>query len=480
MAERIRGPRAIVGIRRRAVEVHTGAWERQYRAYFNGLSRRYMASHPGGKSWEPVFHVKQSGFWGQEASILRGLLNQQYADMTQTVWTDVVGAQVGRALDFDLNARGVRSVLSNVATRVTQINGASQEMIAQRVASEIERGSNPDVLERSVRDLLQGWGESGSRAHVIALTESGNAYNLAATNGYRESGLVEMVQVYDGPDCGWTEHDDPDLADGSTRTLEEADLYPLSHPHCQRAFGPVVLTEGEAQAAGIEAGDAAVQEEDALQVDDSGLSQDLPEPTLSRDEQIQVQGERIRDIPDHEVGIAVDQDGRVIVDKLGSGPRGNYAGSVDFTEQELQAMRGQTLIHNHPGAYQEGWERSGAFSPQDLLLAHEYQIGEMRVVGKGVDYIARVPTNIPRGTLQRIIERADSRVRSETYDWIAAQKAEARAAASVGGHFDMIAYGRAEKAIYSAASQDHWHKAWEYVSRDVPGFHYERILHGRG
>ena len=52
-----------------------------------------------------------------------------------------------------------------------------------------------------------------------------------------------MVQVYDGPECGWTEHDDPDLADGSLRTLEEADEYPLSHPHCQRAFGPVVLTE---------------------------------------------------------------------------------------------------------------------------------------------------------------------------------------------------------------------------------------------
>lgn len=257
MAERIRGPRAVVGIRRRAVETYTAVWERQYRHYFSGMGRRYMASHPSGKSWDAgVFHVKQSGFWGGEEKILRQMLNQQYADMTKTVWSDVVSAQVGTKLDFDLNARGVQAVMGQVATRVTQINEASQRMIADRVQSEIERGSNADVLEKSVRDLLQSWGETGGRAHIISLTESGNAYNLAATNGYRESGLVEQVQVYDGPDCGWTEHDDPDLADGSVRTLEEADLYPLSHPHCQRAFGPVVLTEEEAQAAGLDPGSA--------------------------------------------------------------------------------------------------------------------------------------------------------------------------------------------------------------------------------
>ena len=222
----------------------TAAWEVQLRAYFRGFQRRYMAAHPGGKGAdEAMFHVKQSGFWASERERLRQILNQQYLAMTQTVWSDVVSTQVGRAVSFDLNARGVERIVGRVGTRVTQITSASQRLIAERVEAGIAANANTDRLEESVRSLLRSWGESGGRAHIIALTESGNAYNMAATEGYRESGIVEMVQVYDGPDCGWTEHDDPDLADGSTRTLDEADEYPLSHPHCQRAFGPVVLTE---------------------------------------------------------------------------------------------------------------------------------------------------------------------------------------------------------------------------------------------
>lgn len=250
MAEPIRGPRAIVGIRRRTVEVATAAWEREWRTYFRGLERRFLAyarSHiRRAKGWkdEATADLDVDGFdWSGEETDLRRMLNQQYAAMTETVWTEVVGRQVGARMDFNLNARGVQRVLKRVATRVTMIDKASQEMIARRVAYEVSASSNADRLEAGLRDLLRSWGETGGRAHIIAMTESANAYNQAAVEGYRESGLVEEVEVYDGPDCGWTEHDDPDLADGSVRTLEEAQAYPEAHPHCQRAFGPVVLRE---------------------------------------------------------------------------------------------------------------------------------------------------------------------------------------------------------------------------------------------
>lgn len=255
MAERIRGPRAIVGIRRRTVDVATASWEVDWRRYFQGLERRYMAAFR--KAAPGTFHVKQgpgSSWWSGEVAVMRELLNQQYAQMTETVWTDVVSAQVGRKIDFDLNARGVERILDKVGTRITAMADASQRAIASRVDAGIAAGASTDRIEAGVRDLLRGWGETGGRAHIIALTETGNAYNLAATEGYRESGLVDKVQVYDGPECGWTEHDDPDMADGSVRTLEEAEEYPLSHPHCQRAFAPVVLTEEEAQAADLQPG----------------------------------------------------------------------------------------------------------------------------------------------------------------------------------------------------------------------------------
>lgn len=245
-AERIVGPRAVVGVRRRLIEAAVPRWEKDYQAYF----RKIAASVKGAKALDPTAMAAAAGYLravgGPESKrLLKSALDLQYAAMTEVVWEEVVGAQVGRALAFDLSARGVERILDKVGTRVTGITESSQRMIAERTAAEIERGSNADVLEKSLQDLLRSWGEDGGRAHIIALTESGNAYNLAATEGYRESGLVERVQVYDGPDCGWEEHDDPDLADGSTRTLDEAEEFPLSHPHCQRAFGPVVLTEEE-------------------------------------------------------------------------------------------------------------------------------------------------------------------------------------------------------------------------------------------
>jgi len=255
-AERIVGPRAVVGVRRRAVEVSIRAATPDLQRYFRHLETAILGGRKAASPSDTETMVRSlyrstiaaTGGSSVLTRELKGILDKQYLSMTQTVWEDVVGAQIGRRLDFDLNARGVERILEKVGTRITQINEASQRMIATRVEAEIRAGSNADRLEERLGDLLRSWGEDGGRAHIIALTESGFAYNYAATEGYRESGIVEMVQVYDGPECGWTEHDDPDLADGSTRTLDEADEYPLAHPHCQRAFGPVVLREEEAPA----------------------------------------------------------------------------------------------------------------------------------------------------------------------------------------------------------------------------------------
>lgn len=50
------------------------------------------------------------------------------------------------------------------------------------------------------------------------------------------------MPIFDGDDCGWTEHEDPELASGSVRTLDEAEEWPLSRPNCVRAWAPAVET----------------------------------------------------------------------------------------------------------------------------------------------------------------------------------------------------------------------------------------------
>lgn len=71
---------------------------------------------------------------------------------------------------------------------------------------------------------------------TIVDTAASIAHNAGRLAGWPDVGTWE---ISDGPDCGWTTHDDPDLADGSTRTREEVEAYPIAHPRCQRVVWPV-------------------------------------------------------------------------------------------------------------------------------------------------------------------------------------------------------------------------------------------------
>lgn len=262
MAERVRGPRGIVGVRARLVDRGVRSLQPRLRRYFLGLERRIVA----GKSSRLAVLLKDDLLqvpdidWRQEDRLLTDLLRGHYDTIGEATF-GIVSDQVGATVDWNLSRRNIRAILSDVAVRVTDINEVSRDRIRSLVLSEIERGSNADRLESQLRVLTRSWaGLSGpvsmseedrrrlspaeaaarSRAHAIALTETGNAFNRAAIEGYRESGLVSQVIVYDGDDCGWRSHDDTDLANRSTRTLDEAAAQPLSHPHCQRAFGPQV------------------------------------------------------------------------------------------------------------------------------------------------------------------------------------------------------------------------------------------------
>lgn len=85
---------------------------------------------------------------------------------------------------------------------------------------------------------------------MAALTKGAVAYNFGALNRVSASG-AKFVEVFDGPDCGWTTHDDPDTANGTVRSLQAAFAFPISHPRCVRSFGgrPDILNADMAAAA---------------------------------------------------------------------------------------------------------------------------------------------------------------------------------------------------------------------------------------
>lgn len=72
---------------------------------------------------------------------------------------------------------------------------------------------------------------------MASLTKSAVAYNAGTLNECTASG-VSFVEVFDGTDCGWVSHGSSDKANGSIRHVDDAAAHPISHPRCQRAFGP--------------------------------------------------------------------------------------------------------------------------------------------------------------------------------------------------------------------------------------------------
>ncbi|MBP5905810.1 hypothetical protein F3K40_08520 [Streptomyces sp. LBUM 1478] len=87
------------------------------------------------------------------------------------------------------------------------------------------------VYRNGARVPVRAWAEAAT------LAKSAVAYNAGTLNRSRQAG-VTMVEVFDGVDCGWTTHQDPDKANRTVRTVEEAAEWPISHPRCRRGFGP--------------------------------------------------------------------------------------------------------------------------------------------------------------------------------------------------------------------------------------------------
>lgn len=140
-------------------------------------------------------------------------------------------------LPFDPKRPAIKRILEKTAERITGVLDETIDRVNGYVQIGLDSGETPDEIAQRIEADESG-AFSAARASMIARTETATVYNLGSIAGYRESGRVEKVRIFDGDGCGWTEHDDPDLADGSTRTLDEFEEYPTSHPNCVRAGAP--------------------------------------------------------------------------------------------------------------------------------------------------------------------------------------------------------------------------------------------------
>lgn len=220
--KRLRAIERVVNAKRNAVELSIApAFARDVAAYFRRLSEIATV----------VWTAEQAAF----ASIVERhfLLTADvaYGDTTELLGTTVV---------HDPSSPIGQRFLAGAAAIALSISKETENKVASLTESAPEGSVNSYLTDA----ILQWAGVDGidaSRAMVIARTETAHAYTWSSGAAYRESGLVPDVVCLDSPDCGWDGHDDPELADGTIRTLDEMDEYPTSHPNCVRAFAPNVI-----------------------------------------------------------------------------------------------------------------------------------------------------------------------------------------------------------------------------------------------
>lgn len=156
-------------------------------------------------------------------------------------WDDVAANL--QALDAS-GRRGLRR-LARGAGREVIVEGRTAAQSGRRFAQWAARQGIGSVTyaDGSIRTI-------GDYADTVVRTVSAQSYNDGTLTQVADDG-IEWVEIFDGPACGWTSHADPDKANGTIRTLAEANEYPLSHPRCARSFGPRPdITNAEQAAAG--------------------------------------------------------------------------------------------------------------------------------------------------------------------------------------------------------------------------------------
>lgn len=162
--------------------------------------------------------------------------------------SEIAGAQVGRAA-LTAADPGFRSLLDRVSQRIVGVDATTKAEVSKHLEAGRARGLTTRQIVNGVPataeapafpSLADSFGFSEGRAGTIARTEVATAENWTATQTWRESGIVVEADILDGDGCGWTSHDDPDTAHGSTRTLSDVDAHPVAHPNCVRVPVPKV------------------------------------------------------------------------------------------------------------------------------------------------------------------------------------------------------------------------------------------------
>lgn len=169
--------------------------------------------------WAGVTKVTQGAQWGTiHQQAVQQLVNRSYTDLLEA--TEFIRSDV-KSL--------IREVVRSEALQKA-IEGRTARAAGREVTRILDAQGVGVIYKDGSKHPLSEYGQ------MVIRTVSGTAYNVGTLTQGRELGF-DRWEVFDGEDCGWTDHDDPDLANGKVVTTDEGLANPLAHPNCRRAFG---------------------------------------------------------------------------------------------------------------------------------------------------------------------------------------------------------------------------------------------------
>ncbi|GAI53901.1 unnamed protein product, partial [marine sediment metagenome] len=130
---------------------------------------------------------------------------------------------------------------------ITDTDDVTKTWVMRAIRKGIEEGQSIQQMEDRLIWVRASWAKhqpgKQSRAEKIARTETGMAYNMGSLIGYRDSEVVEFVNVYDGGAPGSCAPCNE--VNGQVWTVSYAMDHLLEHPNCIRAFGAAIDVEPE-------------------------------------------------------------------------------------------------------------------------------------------------------------------------------------------------------------------------------------------
>ena len=158
-------------------------------------------------------------------------------------WTDRHRAAItGLSAQYyaDLTGR-ISEALRRARAFLRAAQDAARNTIAARIDTAALRRDHPldtVIYANNARHPVDAWASAALTWQAVT-----TANTAAARTALDELG-TEFVEIRDGADCGWTSHDDPDRANRTVRTVQDALAHPTSHAHCVRELLPRVDLAG--------------------------------------------------------------------------------------------------------------------------------------------------------------------------------------------------------------------------------------------